>query len=63
MSCSGGPAFVAMVKATDLRNGDDATGVGCLDTTWFRAILLQCECEFGGNAQRISADDGEGCVR
>ncbi len=24
--------FVAMVKATDLRNGDDVADVGCLDT-------------------------------
>ena len=42
-SCSGSPAFVAVVQTTDLRDRDNPAGLGWLDGTWLRTILVQSQ--------------------
>ena len=37
----GGKPFVAMMQATDLREGDDLAGVRRMNQAWFRAVLLK----------------------
>ena len=40
---SGGPALVAMMQSTDLRDRDDSASIGRLHTARLRAVFLQCQ--------------------
>ena len=40
---SGGPALVAMMQSTDLRDCDDSASICCLDWPRLRTVLGQCQ--------------------
>jgi hypothetical protein len=42
-ACSGSPALVPVMEAANLRDRNDPSGLRCLDSAWFRAVLLQCQ--------------------